>query len=1123
MKKKLIEGISLDRGKVRKIWMTMRLIVFLFFVSLIHVSASVYSQKTKLNIKLENATLQQVFSVIQDQTEFDFFYKNEQIPANSRVSIEYQNEAIEVILEKLLKGTGLTYHLMDKDIVITTGSTQNNSLNSQQRRTASGKVFDSTGGSLPGVSVVVKGTTTGTITDADGNFSLINVPENAVLQFSFVGMKAQEIAVSGKTTFEVTLVEESIGLDEVIAVGYGVQKKSVVTGAISSINADDLKNRSISRAEQALQGKTAGVQILSGSGSPGAAMKIRIRGYSSNGSSDPLYVVDGLRVKDISSVDPNSISNIEILKDAASSSIYGAEAANGVVLITTKAGQVGKSIISYDFQYGMQELTHLPTVMNSTQYSTYMNEAGIISSPAAPTDVNTNWVKEIFEKAPMQKHSISISGGNEKSTFSFVLSHLGQEGVIKGNSDNYETYIGTLNADYKAKNWIKVGANLSFNNAKRNSVQENSIFNSLLINSLLLDPTTPIDYRNGIPASVQTIIDNGEKLLKSPDGYYYGISNYLVGDEVNPYVRLNSREQVETNYGMNGTAYAEITPLKNMTFTSRIGARALTSNSHLYLKEFYGNSQFRNEVPTVTENININAYWQWENYMTYNLNVADHHVTFLAGMSSSKSNNKIMGASGGPLIKDQESYADLDYIGGTTFNKVNGNTLIDTKVSYFGRFTYNYKEKYLLQGSLRRDGASTSILPADNQWGVFPSVSSGWVISNESFFPQTKITFAKLRASWGQNGSLSNLYNYPYASIISTTETTFFGTANALYPKADGLTYALAARPLQLSNPELKWETSDQLDFGFDLRAFNDKLTFSVDYYIKKTKDLITINTPPLEVGNAASPINAGDVLNRGFEFELGYRGSLGKLNYSLKGNLSTLHNEVTYLNPTISRLNGYAASQGEVTTAFEKGYPVWYFRGYKFAGIDKITGDATFEDLNKDGVINGDDETMTGSAIPKINYGLTLNMDYKGLDLTIFGQGQSGNDIFMGFIRKDLPTANKLDLFFNDRWTPTNTNASRPRANVDPKYWSSSAMLFNGAFFRIKQIQLGYSLPSSLLKKTIVSKVRLFVSLEDYFIFTKYPGFDPEASNPESSQNGIDLGYYPTSKKTMFGLSVAF
>lgn len=578
-----------------------------------------------------------------------------------------------------------------------------------------------------------------------------------------------------------------------------------------------------------------------------------------------------------------------------------------------------------------------------------------------------------------------------------------------------------------------------------------------------------------------------------------------------------------------GNVYADITPLDGLKFTTKLGVNYYSENVHTYKPEYYYNTEMYNNFASVSEEDETMTYWQWENYASYTKEINRHNFTVMFGTAVSRKDTKTVTASGYPLIKDQESYADLDFISTQTNSNVGGTTITDTKLSYFARVNYDYDNRYLFEATVRRDAAGLSILPKENRWGTFPAVSAGWIASNEEFFPQeTPISYLKVRASWGQNGSLSNLGEFSYASTVASSGSGYnyltWSTINTtfLYPLSDG-TYATASSPAVLGNYNLTWETSEQFDVGVDLRLFRDRFGFTVDYYRKMTKNLITTNTPPLEAGNDASPINGGNVLNRGFDFEVSWRDHIGDFRYGISANLSTLHNEVTYLDPTISRIEGATVNTWSSATAFETGYPVWYFRGYKTNGIDPETGDINIVDVNGDGVINTNDFTYIGSAIPDITYGATIDLAYKNFDFTLFLQGQAGNDILMGMIRTDRPTANKLAIFYTDRWTPTNTNASRPAATVSSEYWNSDQMIFDGSYMKIKQIQLGYTLPTSVSNLLHIGPTKAYVSLEDFFTFTSYPGMDPEASSTDNNSIGIDRGYFPISKKIVFGLSLNF
>ena len=1001
----------------------------------------------------------------------------------------------------------------------------------QAQQTVKGTVTDQTGLEVIGASVLEKGTTNGVITDIDGNFQL-TVQSGATLVISYVGYITQEVKAA--PDMKITLREDSQALDEVIVVGYGVKRKSVVTGAISSVKAEDMITSSNTRPEQALQGKTSGVQVLSSSGAPGGGMKIRVRGYASNGESDPLYIVDGLRTTDISTLEPSNIESMEVLKDGASAAIYGAEGGNGVILITTKTGKAGKTQIDYNFQYTIQSLGKTPDLMNASQYVAYNTASGQISDFSAwDGTTDTDWLKETFESAPMQKHSISISGGNDKITYLGSISYLDQKGIVLGDQDHYKRYSGMFNGSVQATKWLKMTSSIQLNRSIRDSFQENDESRGVISNALMMDPLTPIIYTDSenLPSHVQTLLDAGYNLMTDDDGNYYGISNFVTGECINPIVQRTLQQVRSTASYMMGNIGLDITPFKGFTFTSKLGLRYASVNEHTYEPEFYYSSEMYNSNAQVSEDDTTYTYWQWENYINYTRTFKEkHNFTIMVGTAASHLEKKTVGASGYPLLVDQESYAYLDYVSSQSGSQVSGTSYTDRKLSYFARLNYEYDDKYLFEATIRRDAAGLSILPKDKRWGTFPAVSVGWVVSRENWFPENlKIDNLKIRASWGQNGSLSNLGEYSYTANIASSGsglsylTWSYVNASYQYQLADG-TYAIAAAPSSLGNYNLTWETSEQWDLGLDLRMFNDRLTFGFDYYQKKTKDLITENTPAIEAGNDASPINGGNVMNKGVDIELGWRDHIGKFTYSINGNISFLSNEVTYLDESIDRLSGASLMQWTGATAFEKGYPIWYFRGYKTDGLTS-DGDINIVDLDGDGSISTGDYTMIGDPIPDFTYGLTLNAGYKGFDFTLFLTGAVGNDVLYGCRRPDRPTTNKLEEFYTDSWSTSNTSAKYPtpyyQANSS-NFWNSDKMIYDGSYMKIKQIQLGYSLPKTLLSKATISSLRVYVSLENFFTFTSYPGMDPESSGSSNSYTGIDSGFFPTAKSVMFGLSLS-
>ena len=1084
----------------------------LFFILIFNSFAvESYSQLSKVSLNLKDVRVEDVLNEIENNSEYYFFFNQKLIDVDRKVSIEVDGIPIEDVLFRLFRGSDVNYIVYDRQIILAPNEMVK-SLSNAQSQKITGQVTDSsTHDPIPGVNVSIAGTIVGSVTNFNGKY-VLQVPDtNSILLYSFIGYNTQQVTYSGQSFIDVRLVSDLKKLEEVIVIGYGVQMKSVVTGAISSLNSDDFQNSSITYAEQALNGKAAGVRVISNSGAPGAGSKIRIRGYSSNGTSDPLYIIDGVRATDAINIDPNDISSMEVLKDAASSAIYGAEGANGVILISTKNGKSKKEEISYDFQYGGQSLATKPDIMNAEQFATYMTEARYLINP--PTNINTNWIDEVFESAPLQKHHLSFTGGSDISSFFLSLSYLNQDGIVKGASDKFERYTVMFNSDYTISPKIKIGHNVSFAHTDLNSVSENSEYGSVITNALMFDPLTPVSYNDTIPYHLQYLLDSGKKPMQNENGDYYGISEYMNGEIINPFVARDATKSKALSDILFGNVFTNINPFRNLTFTSRFGFNIVTSNTHSYYPEYYFNPSKFNNLSTVSDLNNIGRYWQWENFLTYNLKLGLNNFSILAGMSSSENRNRMLFASGGPLNKGQESYSELSYISSQASDQVSGTLGISRKLSYFGRVSYDYKSKYLFQGSIRRDAAGLDVLPPGKRWGAFPSISLGWVISNEEFFQKKSfISSLKLRTSWGQNGSLSNLGGYQYSSTL---------VSNGVYPILEDSFYT-ATWPARLGNPNLTWETSEQLDFGLNLRLFNDRISIDMDYFNKKTKDLITSNTPPLETGNVASPVNAGKVLNKGFEFGMDYNNNIGELNYSVNANFSTLYNVVKYLNPTITRLSGALINRWSAT-AFEKDMPIWYFRGYKTNGIDKVTGNPIFVEIDGIPGITEGDKTYIGSAIPKFTYGSNLSMEFRGFDFKLFFQGQAGNEIIMALIRTDRPIINRLTLFYKDRWTPENINAKMPKAGADARSFNSDLLVFDGSFLRIKQIQVGYKIPESLLRKIKFNSARIYVSLEDPYTFTKYPGMDPEGGSTNNNSLGIDRGMFPISRKILAGMSLKF
>lgn len=990
-----------------------------------------------------------------------------------------------------------------------------------------GTVTDVNGEPLIGVSITVKSEHKGVTTDIDGKYK-IEVEIGTTLVYSYIGYENAERNIVKGGVVDVMLKDSSTALDDIVVVGYGVQKKSSVTGAISQVKSDDIENRTITNPQSALQGKTAGVQVITTSSAPGSSPTIRVRGYSSNVSSDPLYVVDGVRLSDISGIDPNDIASMEVLKDAASAAIYGAEAGNGVVLITTKRGSAGNGKISYDFQYTWERPAKIPKMLNAEQYIQYMTESNTFTEDYLLKNwdgvTNTSWIDQAFETGNMQRHNLSFTNGNDRGNYYLSLSYLKNDGIVGGNQDFYERLTAAINAEYDIKNWLKVGTTNQIEKYTSRSVSSNNEYGSLITATLMLDPLTPFVYSpDNLPLHMIQAQQAGKHLLTDENGNYYSISKFLNSENYHPFVMRDKGVSRNGGFNVTGSIFADFKPFDGFTFTSRLGYRLSSNHNSNVNLPFYGNATQSGDYVGMNAQNSQTTYWQWENYANYFKQIGVNTINAMIGMSYQESVNSYTQGSlsannEDALKKNDPLFWYLNYASSSATKGVGGERTKNSKMSYFGRVSYEYDNRYHLQASLRADAADLSKLPLENRWGYFPAVSAGWTLSNEKFFEDARgyVDIAKIRASWGQNGSLAALGGYPYSTDMAL---------GGIYPLVPGNIYTTSASPSTMGNNKLKWETSEQLDFGLDMRFLRNRLGLTVDWYQKKTKDLLVNGTvPSLIIGGATSPMNAGNVKNEGWEFELSWRDFAGDFRYSASVNLATLKNKVTYLDPSITRIAGTNFHTSTITY-FEEGYPVYYFRGYQFNGLDE-KGNPTFADLDGSGDLNDGDLTNIGDAIPDLTYGITLNVGWKGLDLTVFGTGAAGNKVFNCINRADFPQCNKLkEVFYDNRWTAANPGGTVPRAGADnmDKYQISDALVYDGSYFKIKQIQIGYIIPQKWTQKFLVSNLRVYASLDDFFCFTKYPGFDPEVAVNATSGMGIDKGAYPSSKKVVLGFNITF
>ena len=993
-----------------------------------------------------------------------------------------------------------------------------------QNRNISGKIVDTTGQPVIGAAVTVVGNSRiGAATDMDGNFTL-SVPAGSSISVESIGYKGQTFVVGNQSVFNITLEEDTEMLEETVVIGYGVQRKSDVTGAIASVKESDLENRTATDVAQALQGKAAGVQIVNASGAPGAASSIQIRGYSSNSKTSPLMIVDGLKVNDISYLDPETIASIEILKDAASAAIYGVEAGNGVVLVTTKSGQKGTGRVFYNFQHSIQNIAHLPEMMNAKEYMNYLVLSGAATQEQIQYDgkSDTKWTDYMLETGHQQRHTIGFEGGNDRAKFYASLAYTDNNGIIKGDKDIFKRLVGQINAEYKVKDWLTVGVNTTIDRSVRRAVSESSTTSESVMGAMFVaDPTMPWVYDdNSLPAHVKLYMN--DTLPRDPDGHIYGISVFNETSYIwHPQAILDRQDTETQSFRVRGTAYANFTPIKGLVITSRFGFQGGYSHTNTYNHEVYISAK-TNQSMSISGSTSDRLYYQWENFANYTKSFGQHELTAMAGMSYQQTNTDNLRGTAYQLTMDVPNFRYLDNAVNTANMSVGGQPEVRANMSYFGRIGYTYANKYFFQANFRADAYDSSKLDKNHRWGYFPSVSAGWTISNEPFMQGVKsalsLNFLKLRASWGVNGNVNALGEYQYASSLESNKNYGYNL--------DG-TFLVGIRPSKvLPNPSIKWETSRQVDVGLDLRMFNNRLTFSVDWYNKNTHDLLTRTTAPGNTGAEYVYVNAGLVNNHGTEFELGWKDTVGDFSYGISGNLSTVHNKVVKGTST-DRVPGQKIWSSYDVTYFEESYPLWYLRTFVVDHIDQQTGAAVYKDFDGDGEITGDDRDYVGSGIPDFTYGLTLNFAWKGLDLLVLGAGSQGAELLYAVTRADALQQNTLRMFYADAWqSPSSTGYKYPKPDVNDKFYRTSNMrVYDASFFKIKQIQLGYTFPKKLVKHIGMSNLRAYVSMDDWFTFTKYPGLDPETSHAGSSASGlgIDYGSYPISKKLVFGVNVSF
>lgn len=1004
---------------------------------------------------------------------------------------------------------------------------------------------------LIGVSIVVEGTNQGTVTDFDGNFS-IPAKTGQTLKISYIGYETQEVKVTG-SKLTVRLNEDTKSLDELVVVGYGVQKKKLNTGATLQVKGDELSRMNTNSPLQALQGKTPGVSIFSTSGQPGSSMKVVIRGLGTVGNSGPLYIIDGIE-GDISVLNASDIQSIDILKDAASAAIYGAQAANGVVLVTTKQGQAGKGQVSFDAYYGVQNVNRKASMLNAAEYKTIMDEQAL-NSGSSTYDwasmgelADTDWVSQMFkDNAITENYSMNINGGSDASIYSLSLSYTSQEGVVGGAAvSNYERYGFRINTEHKLyKNILKVGEHLNFNYLKNTGVSVGNQYNNTLRGAFATSPLSPVYSDNNIYDSPYNDTSN---------------STWYKGDG-NPYGSMMTNTNNESdNQKLMADLYAELQPIKNLKIRSTLGinyyASEYRSFSPLYQLSIYA---YNKQHTTTSQNMSKGHTMTWTNTAGYDFNINDDHAfNALVGMESVRYQGTYLSASNWNLLSqfNDFSHAYLDNTTGQAYKDEDGNVVetrsvngkpetIYRRVSYFGRLGYSYKEKYMLNATLRADGSSK--FAAGHRWGYFPSLSAGWVITSEDFMESSKswLDFLKFRASWGQVGN-QDIDAFQYASPINTSTGYSGSNPAAYYVFGTEGTNVAGAYPSRLSNANLKWETSEQTNIGADARFLNSRLGVNADFYIKATKDWL-VQAPILATAGAGAPyINGGDVKNTGIELALDWNDHIGKFNYRVGVNGAYNKNEVGNIPTEDGIIHGSTNMLYDNSEEFyraENGHAIGYFWGYQTAGIfqneqeiadwkaagngilqaDVKPGDVKYVDLTKDGVINADDKTDLGNGMPEFTYGLNLSFDYKGFDFALNANGVIGNQIVQSYRNHANKQANYSTAIL-DRWTGEGTSNRTPRVTESNINWQFSDLyLQDGDFLRISNITLGYDF-AKLIKNKYVSQCRIYGSVQNAFTFTKYTGMDPEIGyGTDKWVSGIDLGYYPRPTTYLVGVNLKF
>lgn len=1102
--------------RFKQIFRIMRISTFLLMVCVFcSYAGNAHSQNAKVSIRMNNVKLDKILNEIENQTDYLFIYNN-QVDINKITSVKVKNEAVAQVLDRILSGTGINYELEGTHIILTTEAIKD--LHAQQQaKTVTGTVTDVSGEPIIGANIRIKGTTTGTITDIDGNFSIEAEPQS-VIEVSYIGYLTQETVINNQKSIRFLLKEDTKTLDEVVVIGYGVQKKADLTGSVANINTEKLNTQSNANIGQALQGKIAGVDIVSQGGAPGSGTRIMVRGIGTLNNASPLYIVDGMYMNSIDHINPNDIASIDVLKDASSAAIYGSRAANGVIIVTTKEGSntEGKPIIDLSVNLGISTASKFLDMLDAkgwAEVTTIARQA--IGKPALDmaTDLankpDNDWQDIMFRPALMQNYNLSVKGGGKYSTYYTGLGYFNQDGIVKGT--NYQRYNIQSKNDYK-RGIFSAGTNL--------------------IISFSHDKPLHQELRGGMIGTILQSVPTLEKYDDTREGGYGG----TYGDVVNiPHplaiIDDNIMDRYNENVKIFANLYAQIELFKGLKYKLNLTPDFSFERYKNYLNK-YDFGLATNSITQLTERQRRRRNILVENLLTFDRTFGEHKISVLAGYTYQDSRFRHIQAYGEGLPQG------LEEIDAATTNRSNeGNSWRSVLTSILGRVFYSYQNKYLFTATIRRDGSSK--FGKNNRYGYFPSFSLGWNVAEEKFMENVHwLDQLKLRGGYGVLGN-QEIDNYQYSSTITT---------GINYPDGNG-GLLQGAFPKNFANPDIKWEETAMTNVGIDFMAFNNRLSLTADYYVKNTKDILLTVPIPISSGGANDPIrNAGKIRNNGFEFNLGWMDQPNPdISYGINLIGSFNKNKVIAMGSESGSIKGGSTNQNITTSETKAGYPIGGYWLISTAGyfnsqeeVDAYAkdgkkiqpaaepGDIKFVDANNDGVINDDDRVFQGSPFPDFTFALNGNMRYKNFDLSIGLQGVLGNKIYNA-TRQTLEDVTKGSNFLAsclDYWTPENKNASHPRLTWDDPNRNTRAesdrYLENGSYLRLRSVQLGYTFPQTWFKGAI-QHARVYINAENLFTITSYSGYSPDVNADNANYRGFDNFIYPTNRTFMLGLNVTF